>query len=148
MNIDELRELKVELERRMEYCPPDDAPPRAFEIAERSAIAAGERYDELAPAFALLDVVDGLAGRLDALEQAAKDQARNSNASAIAFNDRLNTWNTELNGLRDIISATLNRLAEIEKPPRVVLTPDGECVQDNGLLPAGAFDGDMKGGEA
>jgi len=37
--------------------------------------------------------------------------------------------------------------AEIEKPSRVVLTPDGEWVQGNGLLPSDVFDGDMKGDE-
>ena len=106
-----------------------------------------------------------LGDRLGALEQAARDQARNSNASAIAFNDRLDAFElrfpatvrsataalgaleAELNGLRDIISATLNRLAEIEKPSRVVLTSDGEWVQGNGLLPSDVLDGSRGGGE-
>jgi len=70
MNINELRELKVTLERRMKYCPPDDASPRVFEVAERLAISAAKQYDEMAPVFALLDAVDGLAARLDATRDA------------------------------------------------------------------------------
>jgi len=58
------------------------------------------------------------AARLDALEQAAKDQARNSNASAIAFNARLKA---------------LERWLSLGVRP-------GEWVQGNELLAADAYD--------
>ena len=77
-----------------------------------------------------------LAARLDALPLRVS-----------LLRDNYAALETELNGLRDIISATLNRLAEIEKPSRVVLTPDGEWVQGNGLLPSDVLDGSRGGGE-
>ena len=118
------------------------------------------------------DLVDA---RLDALEQAVIDQARNSNASAIAAKDeraalatrieflgesrdrqndnstalvcRVNALEAELNGLRDIISATLNRLAELENPPLLGPARTGEWVRGNGLLPSDVLDGSRGGGE-
>lgn len=60
MNITELKELRQRLEDTIDFCPPDDAPLQAFESAEKRAFSAGERYQKLAPVFALLDAIDFL----------------------------------------------------------------------------------------
>lgn len=69
MNIEELRRLKDSLEHRINYCPPDSAPLSAFTGTERSAQAAGDQYDELAPVFALLEELHRLEKRVARLER-------------------------------------------------------------------------------
>lgn len=69
MNINDLREAKEQLERAIEYVPSDNAPIRAFEIAEMAALTAQHRYDDLAPVFALMDAIDGLTARIKSLEE-------------------------------------------------------------------------------
>ena len=65
MTIDELRETKKQLEQAMNYCPPDGATIRVFEIAENAGLLAQCRYDDLAPVFCLLNAFDDLACRVD-----------------------------------------------------------------------------------
>jgi len=56
-----------------------------------------------------------LAERVAQLEQAAKDQARNSNASAIAFNGRLDRQGAALQILREEVAELENNLARKER---------------------------------
>jgi len=69
MDIDELRELREQLEEALNYCPPDNASPRLFKIAEARAEKAGKILEELEPVFALLDAIDDLAARMERLER-------------------------------------------------------------------------------
>lgn len=65
MTIDDLRETKKRLEQAMDYCPPDGATIRIFEIAENAGLIAQRQHDVLAPVFCLLDALDDLARRVD-----------------------------------------------------------------------------------
>ena len=116
MNIEDLRKARDELVQAMGRVPEFVA--GSVFIGTESETLALHEYGKHWQTFALLDEIDKLAARLDeleiqqesnhrsfciavgarstlakrldALEQAVKDQARNSNAAALAFNDRLN----------------------------------------------------------
>jgi len=69
MDITKIRVIRNYLQQRIDYCPPDDAPLKAFESAEASAISAAEQYEDLEYVFALVDAIDQLTGRLDQVEE-------------------------------------------------------------------------------
>ena len=69
MNIQELRETKIKLEHMVNYCPSDGASIAAFDRAEEAAFRADEQLRQIAPTFALLDVINELTARVERLER-------------------------------------------------------------------------------
>ena len=70
MDIQQLRDHRELLQYLANYCPPGKAHSKVFGRAEDTAIRADAKLHELAPAFALLDAIDGMAARLEQLETA------------------------------------------------------------------------------
>lgn len=67
MDLNELRETKAKLEHVANYCPPETASDQAWDLAEKKAIIAGNKLAQLETTFALLDAIDTLTSRVDAI---------------------------------------------------------------------------------
>lgn len=78
MDIVQLLLLKSQLHLWYDYVPPENASERELEWAERRAMLARDRLNELAPVFAVAEYAVSLEGRIEKLEniiRATEEQA-------------------------------------------------------------------------
>ena len=69
MSLNSIRRLRKALNETIDYSPEENAPQQYCESAERSALKAQDRLEELAPIFALLDAVDALTAKVNIMTE-------------------------------------------------------------------------------